>query len=341
MDLTSSWEGMCSTGWASRSLVRKHLETSVAAVPGCTQIQHSTSESVMYRTLLYRKRTAAAQANGLSTRPWARLGRDFVSESSEMLHGGGQNYRRLRRAGATVVRPAGPHSPSVQAFLRHLEREGFDGAPRFVQATATEEVLTFIDGEVPQPLEPPADGWPVVSDDRVSSVGALLRRFHIAASTFAPPPGAHWQGGSGTGHVVCHNDPVVGNVVFRGESAVSLIDFDFAGPNDPIRDLAIAVQHWVPLADPNDLVGSASRWSPEERLAAMCREYELGRDKVTDLMDFVDAYLDRGRMGVQARVKAGQARFVAYWEAGLGGRLERALDWFRRYRAELEKAVVS
>ncbi len=256
----------------------------------------------------------------------------------DVLAGGGQNYGRLRRRGAGVVRPVGAHSPYVHSFLRYLRSQGFDGAPEVLRGWPTEEVLGFIDGDVPGPPEPPAGGWPVVSADRAASVGGLLSHFHRAAHSFVPAPDARWNGGSTPGVeplMICHNDPVVGNVVFQGETAMALIDFDFAGPNDPIRDIAIAAQHWVPLADPADLVEAPSIWDPGERLRAMCQTYGLAGTSTPRLLDLVDDYLLRGREGVLARVKAGRPRFVAYWEAGLGDRLGRALTWLRSERPTL------
>jgi hypothetical protein len=252
-----------------------------------------------------------------------------VAGDERLRAGSGDHYGTVRRVGDTVVRPVGDHSAAVQAFLKHLEAEGFDGAPRVVAATAVEESLTFVAGDVPVPPEPPSDGWPVVSTDRAVSVGALLARFHRAARTFTIPKDATWRGGftHGVEHtVVCHNDPVVGNVVFRGEGAVALIDF--AGPNDPVRNLAIAAQHWVPLGDPADVLAPAG-WSPSDRLDGMCEAYGLPHTLRARLFDLVEDYLERGRLGVQARVVGGDSRFIAYWEAGLGDRLLRALRWLR------------
>ncbi len=141
-------------------------------------------------------------------------------------------------------------------------------------------------------------------------MAVLLARFHAAARGFVPPDDTRWNGGFCPGVppvMVCHNDPVVGNVVFRGDdAAVGLIDFDFAGPNDPMRDLAIAVQHWVPLADPADLIDPPSGWSASFRLAAMCDAYGVDGRAVGRVLDLVDIYLERGRLGVLDRVEAGQ-----------------------------------
>jgi Ser/Thr protein kinase RdoA (MazF antagonist) len=171
------------------------------------------------------------------------------------------------------------------------------------------------------------------------SVGGLLRDFHARSVTFEPPAGAIWQGGAPSpfdGTLVCHNDPVVGNVVFRDGTAIALLDFDYAGLSDPIWDVAIAAQHWVPLADPVDFVGEArDGWNATERLIAYCDAYRLPRAQFSRLIDAVATYLDRGRRGVERRVELGEQTFVDYWQAGLGDRLIRAAEWVGEYRPSL------
>ena len=49
--------------------------------------------------------------------------------SETVLRGGDLNV--VARIGDTVRRPTGPWSPAVHALLRHFERVGFEGAPRF------------------------------------------------------------------------------------------------------------------------------------------------------------------------------------------------------------------
>jgi thiamine kinase-like enzyme len=163
-----------------------------------------------------------------------------------------------------------------------------------------------------------------------------LREFHTASATFEPPAGAIWQGGAPTpfdGAFVCHNDPVLGNVVFRDCTAIALLDFDYAGLSDPIWDAAIAAQHWVPLAHPVDFVGQGrDEWNAAKRLAAYCDAYRLPRDQLSRLLDAVATYLQRGRRGVERRVELREQAFVDYWQAGLGDRLIRAAEWVREHR---------
>jgi Ser/Thr protein kinase RdoA (MazF antagonist) len=254
--------------------------------------------------------------------------------------GSGANLGAITQRGDTVLRPLGPHSPAIHALLRHLREDGFTGAPEVVGIEDGQEVLRFIDGEVPVPPTPPGGGWPVVSAARLSSVGQLLSVFHAASSRFSVPPGATWQGGAPApfdGDLIAHNDPVVGNIVFCGERAIALLDFDYAGPSDPIWDVAIACQHWVPLADPADFVdgGGVDNWNAKQRLAAFRDGYGLRADRLSHLFDAVETYLKRGLFGVQERVEAGEPAFVSYWQAGLGERLSRASSWVRVHRSSL------
>lgn len=145
---------------------------------------------------------------------------------AEQPLGGGQTHG-IVRIGATVRRPLHSRSGYVHALLRHLEHAGFDGAPRFLGIDEHgREILTFIDGEVPawSPLE--------LSDARLGSAAQLIRRFHDATAGSAL---------ASVEEVVCHRDLGAHNIVFDGETAVGLIDWDeHVGPGPRLFDLADA-----------------------------------------------------------------------------------------------------
>src|SRR6476469_10159402 len=66
----------------------------------------------------------------------------------------GQPPRTRVRIGDTVHRTSYAWSPAVLDLLQHVEREGFDGAPRALGFDDQgREVLTFIDGEVARGTE--------------------------------------------------------------------------------------------------------------------------------------------------------------------------------------------
>src|SRR5689334_18079486 len=125
--------------------------------------------------------------------------------------GGGEVWRSERG----VHRTAGAWTPTVRAYLRHLEAEGFDGAPRALGGDDEgREVLTYIDGEVlADPSWRPglAGPWPEYarSDDALVGAARLLRRLHEAAASFRPAPKAVWKQYAGPlldGEIVCHGD---------------------------------------------------------------------------------------------------------------------------------------
>lgn len=95
------------------------------------------------------------------------------------------------RVGATVRRPRQAQSPFVEAYLRHLEAAGFDGAPRFLGVDERgRDVLDYIDGDVPGA---PPEAW-ACTDEVVAGIGRLVRRMHDAAAGWAPPPELDWFG---------------------------------------------------------------------------------------------------------------------------------------------------
>jgi hypothetical protein len=100
-------------------------------------------------------------------------------------------FTTLAKVGNTVRRSIGPWTPAVHALLRHLERVGFNGAPRVLDIDAQgREVLTYIPGNVPRGASPD-----IATDRALLEVGLLLRRYHEAVSGFSLPQGIEWYGG--------------------------------------------------------------------------------------------------------------------------------------------------
>ena len=108
------------------------------------------------------------------------------------------------RAGNTVRR-AQPEDPGlVHALLRWFERQGWDGAPRFLGTDERgREVLSFVDGHVAwEPAQPPS----VTSAASLARLAGLVREFHDLTA------GTELAAG---GEVVCHNDLSPKNTVYR------------------------------------------------------------------------------------------------------------------------------
>ena len=152
------------------------------------------------------------------------------------LHGGSRT--QVHRRGDVVHRQSGPWTPTVHAFLSHLDEAGFAAAPRIVGSGFDEqgrETLTFVEGEFTHP-----GPW---SDEGAAAVGRLLADLHAAAAGFRPPVGATyrpWFGRElgGGPRLISHCDAAPWNIVARDGLPVALIDWETAGPVDPLVELA-------------------------------------------------------------------------------------------------------
>jgi Phosphotransferase enzyme family len=157
----------------------------------------------------------------------------------QALTGGGSTA--VHRRGDVVLRQGRPWSPTVVELLRHLEREGFDGAPRVVGDGIDDdgrETLAYIDGESPHPY-----GW---ADDAVAEIGALVRDLHRASASFTPPADVVWMPWfgrdlEGSPRLIGHCDVAPWNILARDGRPVALIDWDTAGPVGLRTELAQAV----------------------------------------------------------------------------------------------------
>lgn len=229
-----------------------------------------------------------------------------MSFGEDPMPGGVANDGLVVRVGDTVRRPAGPHTPAVAAFLRHLEHAGFDGAPRHLGYDEQgREVLTYVPGTVAAHDEIPE--W-VTTDEALVSVTTLMRRLHDASVGFEPPPDARWAWPPPPhrrGGVIGHNDACRENVVFDGTTAVAFVDFDFAGPATRAWDVAGIVRHFV-LGLPGDV---------QRRFDLVLATYPVD--------DLKGATLDRLEWGlamVTERAARGERGFVRQVERGIAQR---------------------
>ena len=252
-----------------------------------------------------------------------------------VLAGGIANAGRVVREGPHLLRPSGPHSASVHAFLRAVREAGFGGAPLPVGIDPDgRERLEFVEGEVPAV---PYPAWSR-TDEALASVAQLLRGLHDAARSF-DPGGRSWSDALADpvgGSVVCHNDVEPSNVVFRDGRAVALVDFEFAAPGRPIYDLAHLARHWVPIEDEVDQerLGFLPADRPA-RLRLVADAYGLDRDGRVELLSALDDALDRIDAAVRRSVEAGDPGSVALWNrTGGAERLDRRRRWWARHRED-------
>jgi hypothetical protein len=268
---------------------------------------------------------------------------------TEVPLAGGDVTEGVVRVGDTVRRPRGPWSDSVASYLHHLERVGFDGAPRHLGIDERgRDVLDFVAGDVPS--LPVVEEW-AAADAVVVGVARLLRRLHAAAASFAPPPDAVWFGDDVRVElpddvppeppvdIVSHFDVTPQNVVFRDGLPVALIDFDLTRPGSRLRDVVNTAMWWSPLFPAGDRDPAFAAVDVPARLAAFVDAYGLERDGRAAFLDVAIAGATRSwhRMRATAQVRGGG--WARMWAEGVGDRILRRRAWLIEERPVLERAL--
>ena len=261
--------------------------------------------------------------------------------AEQNLDGGIANSGNVVRVGPHVLRPSGPHTDSIHAFLRAVREEGFEGAPLPVGVDEDgRERLVFIDGDVP--LTPYPD-WSQ-TDTALASIARLLRGLHDAARTF-DPQGLSWDDALADpvgGTLVCHNDVEPSNVVFCDGIAVALIDFEFAAPGRPVYDLAQLARLCVPIDSEFDQARLG--WRPADRparLRLVADAYGLDQDGRAELLTTMNDANDRIEAFVRRRVQAGDPNFVALWNrTGGSERYDRRRRWWAEHHDRFADALL-
>lgn len=244
---------------------------------------------------------------------------------------------RLWIVGDTVRRTRGPHSDTVAALLRHLQRREYPYSPRFLGVDERgRDVLSLVPG-VPVPT--------LRGDDQLIEVGRAVAGFAEAVRDFRAPEGAVWRNPEGWplhGDTVIHNDVAPWNMLEVGHRLSGLIDFDSARPGRAVEDVAYAAWHLTPLHD--EPMGDSAPPPPladrPRRLRVFADACGLPSEQRAHLLDEVA----RVQVGQAARVAAGalgeQADTVRHWDGGrFTVNIARSLLWLDRHRAALQRAL--
>jgi hypothetical protein len=255
-----------------------------------------------------------------------------MATDEQPLDGG--NVSQVVRIGNTAHRQVNFWSRTVHGLLRHLERQGFDGAPRFLGFDECgREILSYIPGEVGSYPLPPYM-W---SDSTLIDAGRMLRRLHDATMTYAPSE-ARWQfvyPDASLHEVICHNDVAPYNAVFVDGHLQALIDFDTAGPGPRVWDVAYAAYTFVPLANftplsdgttvPYDSTHASERL---RRLRLLCDAYGL---HFPGLIETVERRLESMCVLLADRAAAGDAAYVRLVDEGHLGHYRTETAFVRKY----------
>lgn len=264
----------------------------------------------------------------------------MADQSEEQALVGG-NMSTVVRVGDTVRRHQERSSRAVHELLLFLDRAEFSGSPRFLGIDEHgREILAFIPGEVgcaPYPL--PAYMW---SMESLVEAARLLRRFHDVAASFVPSPDAVWRYGHGrpsVNEIVCHNDIAPYNTVFQDGRPVAFIDWDLAGPAEPIDDIAHALIYFLPATPEHDAenagVPEPARW--QGRVRAFCDAYGVTKREV-----IVESMIARQQATIDGFLRHAaeeDARFQRLIAEGHLDAQRTMLEWLRANAADLNAEV--
>ncbi len=251
-----------------------------------------------------------------------------MTEREEILPGG--NMTAVVRVGDTVRRAAGPWTPTIHAFMRHLRSNGFGLVPEPLGLDERgREIISLLPG-APASYPLPQYAW---TDATLSAVARTLRAYHDASASFRPEAGARWQWPSyEPPEVICHNDFAPYNLMFEDGRLTGVIDLDLASPGPRVLDLAYAAYRFVPLTDPaNPDAPFPGRAEQVRRLARFCAAY--GGPRPSEVLDAAAAKLRELVAFIAHRAAAGdgaQQAMLARGDVAIYERDIAYLDEFSR-----------
>ena len=142
--------------------------------------------------------------------------------------------KQVYRIGNQVHRPAGPWSMPIWRLLKHFEAQDLP-VERILSIENGEQISEFFEGKQVHPRK-----W---TDDALFEIGALVAKLHHGVKSFQATENDIWQPWylreiGGNDRIFCHGDIAPWNMMTENGHPKLLIDWEFAGPLDPLVELA-------------------------------------------------------------------------------------------------------
>jgi len=270
---------------------------------------------------------------------------DVFDEGEEIPLLGGDVTEGLVRVGDTVRRPPGERDELVKDVLLHLEKVGFEGAPRYLGIdSAGRHTLTYIEGEV---AGRPRPEW-IADEDRMISVARLVRAYDDAVEGFgiptdlpAPiePPGLPDL--DDPPELVGHQDITPENVVFRDGRAYALIDFDLVRPVSRAGEVANLLLWWAPLGADADLDPEFRGLDRQRRCRLIADAYGLAAPDRQRLMQLTIDRNTRAWHTMKYRAETLGGGWQRMWSEGVGDTIRHRQTWLEENADSLTSALLS
>jgi thiamine kinase-like enzyme len=158
-----------------------------------------------------------------------------------------------------VKRPMEKWSNNVHSLLTHFRNNNLP-VPKIIKVDNQYEYLEYINGEMIHPHK-----W---NNELLYELAVLIKKLHSVAKTFEHNKNMEWKKWYlreiGNPLICSHGDIAPWNVITNGNKIVGLIDWEMAGPMDPIIELARVCWLFPQLFD-DDLGKLYELPSPNER----------------------------------------------------------------------------
>lgn len=241
---------------------------------------------------------------------------------------------QVLRRGEQVLRPVGPWTASTQSLLQHFAAQGLPVPQVLPSPDPAHEALSYLEGEQVHP-----HAW---TDEGLYAIGQLVRALHDASETYTPPEGAVWKPWClreiGAPGVYSHGDIAPWNIITRDGLPIGLIDWEYAGPIDPMVELARVCWLFPQLHD-DDIGKMYSLPTPKKRaqqVGLMLDAYGLTRAQRAAFIEVMieTVICETAHEAIDAHITPESTGSL--W--GMAWRT-RSLYWIWRHRCELQGAV--
>ena len=258
---------------------------------------------------------------------------DTLGDAVDRAVAANELHRPVEVGPEVVTRPAGEHTATVHAYLRHLRAQGLECVPEPLGIADGVETLRFVEGA------DGGEGWyHQHTDQGLASAARLLRHIHDAGSGWTPPADAVWGAAAltGEGNVYCHGDPGPWNFIWHDNEAVALIDWDYLHPAPRLDDVAYALRWFAPLRSDEHTLEWHHFPEVPDRAARVRTFIEAYGD--LPAFDVVDAVTERIRSGVAVMCDLAERGVEPQRSWVADGAAERDLEeiaWIEEHRDEL------
>ena len=237
--------------------------------------------------------------------------------------------------GCEMIRDADACSPEIFRFLRYLAEKNLPVETPLFFADGKEH-YRFVQAETVHP-----GPW---TNESLFVIGGLVRALHDAGRSYIPEAPLRYRSWylreiGDTGRIWCHGDIAPWNMLTLNGMPYVLIDWEYAGPLDPMVEFARVCWLFCQLYD-DDIAEMHGLPSPELRAAQvriLCDGYGLcGKERANILDRIIDVIVcETAHEAIDPKLTVQSVGEL--W--GFAWRC-RSLYWIFRHRRMLEAALI-